>query len=127
MSRLKPTGLKREYLRECLDVLWDDPPVLRWRARPLAHFPDEIAFRIWNKNFAGQTIRLQADGRLRVTFTIGSGERRSFDAKTIIAEIGVTPPGEQIRGCDGARRTIGLPRRVRSPEAARSLPSCKPQ
>jgi hypothetical protein len=85
---LKPTGLNPEYLRECVDVLSDDPPTLRWRARPRAHFTDEVAFRIWNKKFARQTIRQQKGGRLRVLLTI-DGVRRAFEAKTIVAEIGV--------------------------------------
>jgi hypothetical protein len=90
---LKPTGVEREYLRECIDVLSDDPPTLRWRARPLAHFDgNEASFKTWNKNNAGQEIRPQADGRMRVTFT-GGRERRSLDARSIIAEIGVTPIG----------------------------------
>jgi hypothetical protein len=33
---LSPTGVVPEYLRECLDVLSADPPVLRWRTCPLA-------------------------------------------------------------------------------------------
>ena len=103
----KPTGLERGYLRECLDVLSADPPVLRWRTRPVAHFKgvaalsSEASCKIWNKSFAGQTIRPQADGRLRVTFTVNGGERRSFDAQTIIAEIGVTPIGD-LQGVPGS-------------------------
>jgi hypothetical protein len=50
MAKLKPTGLERGYLRECINVLSADPPFLRWRTRPLAHFADEIIFGIWNKN-----------------------------------------------------------------------------
>ena len=67
---LSPTGVVPEYLRECLDVLSADPPVLRWRTRPLAHFADvenpEAALQQWRKTYAGQTIRPAADGRLRV-------------------------------------------------------------
>lgn len=91
MPKPNPTGLKRDFLRECIDVLSADPPLLRWRGRPRSHFPTgeegDRAFKIWGNTFAGQTIRPQADGRLRVK--IGG---RSFAAKAIIAEIGVTPP-----------------------------------
>ena len=38
-QKLKPTGFKPDYLRECIDVLAADPPLLRWRARPRSHFP----------------------------------------------------------------------------------------
>ena len=45
-AELKPTGLEPEYLRECIDVLSDDPPILRWRARPSSHFPAATE-RVW--------------------------------------------------------------------------------
>jgi hypothetical protein len=55
------TGLKPAYLRECLDVLSADPPLLRWRARPRSHFPPgvkgDLAFKVWGNTLAGQTIR----------------------------------------------------------------------
>ena len=128
MGTFKPTGVAPEYLRECIDVLSDDPPILRWRARPLAHFAavdnPEAALKQWRKTYAGQTIRPQADGRLRVNFTV-DGERRRFDARSIIAEIGVTPIGD-VQGVPDGRRTTALPRRERSPEAARSPLSCRP-
>ena len=106
-------------IRECLDVLPADPPVLRWRTRPVAHFKgvaslsSEASCKIWNKNFAGQTIRPQADGRLRVTFTVNGGERRSFDAQTVIAEIGVTTIGD-LQGVPGPHQMTGSPGRGRS-------------
>jgi hypothetical protein len=88
---MRPSGLKPEYLRECVDVLSDDPPVLRWRTRPRSHFETESACRIWNKANASRTIRPRAlDGRLRLHL---SGE--AIDAKMVIAEIGVTPIGDQ--------------------------------
>jgi hypothetical protein len=90
MGNLKPTGLDPEYLRECVDVLSDDPPTLRWRGRLRAHFANETAFKQWGKNHAGQMIRPDADGRLRVKL-LG----RTVDAKSIIAEIGVTPIGDR--------------------------------
>jgi hypothetical protein len=91
---LKPTGVDPAYLRECLDVLSADPPVMRWRSRPLAHFPDEASLRHWGKTFAGQVIRPTADGRTRVYLAAApGGERRSLDARSIVAEIGVTPIG----------------------------------
>ena len=66
-ARLKPTGFKPAYLRECIDVLSADPPVLRWRARPRSHFArgkaGDQAYAVWNRNFAGQTIRLAGDGK----------------------------------------------------------------
>jgi hypothetical protein len=94
---MQPTGLDPAYLRQCLDALAADPPLLRWRTRPREHFADEVAWRIWNKNYAGQTLRPQADGRLRATLTLDNGERRSFDARAIVAEIGVTPIGDLQR------------------------------
>jgi hypothetical protein len=91
MPKPNPTGLKREFLRECIDVLSADPPLLRWRGRPRSHFPagdkGDQAFKTWSNTLAGQTIRPQADGRLRVKIA-----GRHYDAKAIIAEIGVTPP-----------------------------------
>jgi hypothetical protein len=91
------TGLDPEYLRECLDVLSADPPVLRWRIRPPKHFLGDdksvkAQMQQWRKTFAGQTIRPQGDGRLRVNFRVGR-ERRTLDARAIVAEIGVTPAG----------------------------------
>ena len=100
----KPTNLKPKYLRECLDVLSADPPILRWRARPLAHFNgNERIWQDWNKDNAGQTIRPSADGRLRVNFTI-DGKPQALDARTIIAEIGVTPIGDQQGVHDGCAK-----------------------
>jgi hypothetical protein len=94
---LSPTGVVPEYLRECLDVLSADPPVLRWRTRPLAHFADvenpEAALQQWRKTYTGQTIRPAADGRLRVPLRTDRG-RRTLDARSIVAEIGVTPIGD---------------------------------
>ena len=95
---LRPTGVRPEYLRECFDVLSDDPPILRWRTRALAHFADvenpEAALQQWRKTYAGQTIRPAADGRLRVPLRTDDGERRTLDARSIIAEVGVTPIGD---------------------------------
>jgi hypothetical protein len=90
----KPTGIKRAYLRECFDVLSADPPVLRSRTRPLAHFSNEAASKTFNKANAGQVIRLQADGRGRVSLTCNGDKRVSLDVKMIIREIGVTPIGD---------------------------------
>jgi hypothetical protein len=93
---LKPTGLKPEFLRECLDVLSDDPPTLRWRVRPRSHFPSEVICRTWNKSNAGQVLRPQKDGRLRLGLV-----RQVFDARAIVAEIGVTPIGDLQWGARG--------------------------
>ena len=90
----KPTGIKRAYLRECFDVLSADPPVLRWRTRPLAHFSNDAASKTFNKANAGQVIRAQGDGRGRVSLTRNGDKRVSLDVKTIIREIGVTPIGD---------------------------------
>ena len=72
-SKTKPTGLKRAFLRECFDVLSAEPPVARWRMRPRSHFPagkgGDQAFEVWGRSFAGQTIRMQTDGRMRITLT----------------------------------------------------------
>src|SRR5580704_5498309 len=95
--KLAPTGFKPAYLRECVDVLSDAPPLLRWRARPRPHFPPgeegDRPFKIWGNTFAGQTIRPQADGRLRLSLTDANGVRQKLDARAIIAEIGITPCG----------------------------------
>jgi hypothetical protein len=93
-AKLKPTGFKPGYLRECIDVLSADPPLLRWRERPRSHFPagkkGDLAFKNWRNTLAGQTIRPTDDGRLRLSL-IRNGERVKLDARAIIAEIGVTP------------------------------------
>jgi hypothetical protein len=97
----QPTEFKRAYLHECFDVLSAEPPVIRWRTRPMAHFgsgynlTSEAAARTWNKANAGQVIRPQLDGRLRVRLTGPDGVSRILDARTIIAEIGVTLIGVQ--------------------------------
>jgi hypothetical protein len=89
---INPTGFDPDYLRQCVDVLSDDPPLLRWRERPPEHFTDGAAvWTAWNKNNAGQTIRPQADGRLRIK--IGG---RHVDARSVIAEIGVTPVSDRF-------------------------------
>jgi hypothetical protein len=99
MAKLKPTGFKPAFLRQCIDVLSADPPLLRWRGRPRSHFPrgekGDLAFKIWGNTFAGQTVRPQDDGRLRLSLTL-NGERRKLDARAIIAEIGVTPLKERF-------------------------------
>jgi hypothetical protein len=100
MTRVKPTGLKRAYLRQCLDVLCADPPQARWRQRPREHFADALGWANWNKTFAGQSIRAQADGRLRLSLTL-AGERRHYDLRAIIAEIGVTPVPERFGAAEG--------------------------
>src|SRR5271165_6428886 len=99
MSRpFKPSGLDPAYLRECIDVLSAEPPLLRWRVRPRAHFQDRDdgdVFTSWNKSFASQVVRPQADGRMRITITGPDGVRRTLDARAIVTEIGVTPIGDQ--------------------------------
>ena len=93
-SKLKPTGFKPAFLRECLDVLSAEPPTIRWRFRPREHFPlgefGERAFKAWGKSFAGQLIRAGSDGRFRLSL---SG--RTISGAAVIAEIGVTPIGDR--------------------------------
>jgi hypothetical protein len=96
MAKMKPTELKPEFLRACFDVLCADPPVLRWRERPREHFATERDWRMRNKSLAGQTLRPQADGRIRVTLVLASGgARTTFDARAVVAEIGVTRVGDR--------------------------------
>jgi hypothetical protein len=67
----------------------------------LAHLPagvagaenPEAALQQWRKTYTGQTIRPAADGRLRVPLRTDRG-RRTLDARSIVAEIGVTPIGD---------------------------------
>ena len=97
--RLKPTGLKPAFLRECIDVLSVDPPAVRWRRRPLAHFPGKYGERdceTWNNLNAGRRITPTACGRLRIT--IGG---RELALKSVIAEIGLTPLEEQFADLPG--------------------------
>ena len=124
MPKLKPTGLKPAYWRECLDVLSAEPTLIRWRTRPRSHFAagvkGDLAFRVWGKTSAGQTIRPTADGRLRLSLSInGRDDRQKFDARAIIAEIGVTPPDERERfgphgglGPDGPNDRLAAMREV---------------
>jgi hypothetical protein len=93
---MAPTGHKPEYLRQCFDVLSADPPIVRWRTRPLVHFASEAAWTAGNKNNAGQTIKPQADGRLRVKI-----DGRHVDVRAIVAEIGVTPVEDRDVGPAG--------------------------
>lgn len=73
------TGIAAKYLRECLDVLSVDPPALRWWARPRSHFgrgkAGDQAHIAWNRNFAGQDIRPEAGGQLRVSLTVNGAPR----------------------------------------------------
>jgi hypothetical protein len=69
MTAAKPTGFKPAYLRECVDVLSDDPLIIRWRFRPRPHFNPgkygDRAFKAWGRSYAGQLIRSGSDGRFR--------------------------------------------------------------
>ena len=99
MTAKHPTGFKPAYLRECLDVLSADPPVIRWRFRPLAHFHGERAeryFKAWGKSYAGQLIRSGLDGRFRLSL-----DGRTISGVTVIEEIGVTPIGDRQGMPDG--------------------------
>jgi hypothetical protein len=97
MAKMQPTGLKPEYLRELFDVLSVEPPITRWRGRPLAHFGGDAAvWKAWNANNAGQTIKPQADGRLRVKI-----DGRHVNVLAIIAEIGVAPVEDRWSGPTG--------------------------
>jgi hypothetical protein len=86
---MAPTGFAPEFLRSRFDVLSVDPPIVRWRSRPPEDFDDEVTWRVWNKKYAGQTIRSQVDGRLRVKL-----DERTFDLRALVAEIGVTRIGD---------------------------------
>ena len=98
--KLTPTGQTPVFWRERLDVLSVEPPVVRWRTRPLAMFNGvnaatrEIAFKTWNKANAGQIVRAMANGRMRIPVTRPDGVKRLFDVRAIIAEIGLTPIGD---------------------------------
>jgi hypothetical protein len=107
------------FWRERLDVLSVEPPVVRWRTRPLAMFNGvdaatrEIACKTWNKANAGQIVRAMANGRMRISITRPDGVKRLFDARSIIAQIGLTPIGDlqrrstrrQVRRDAGDRRS----------------------
>ena len=43
-----------DYLRESL-IYEPGTGLLRWRERPLSHFPDKRAWRIWNAQWPGRT------------------------------------------------------------------------
>ena len=128
--KLTPTGQTPVFWRERLDVLSVEPPVVRWRARPLAMFNGvnaatrEIAFKTWNKANAGQIVRAMANGRMRIPVTRPDGVKRLFDVRAIIAEIGLTPIGDLQWGVlhDGGQHPASgdLPRLGAIAETGRS-------
>jgi hypothetical protein len=98
---MKPTGFEPGRLREMFEEV---EGVLRWRLdRPLSHFPvgGEKARANWRARFAGKPAgTTEQDGRTRVMI-----DGRSYDVRTIIAEIGGTTDGvpSEIGGTtDGA-------------------------
>ena len=100
MTKMKPTGHKRAYLRECFDVLSADPPGLRWRFRPRSHFyagkAGDAAFKGWNKSYAGQIVRPTADGRVRVFL-----DGRTISAPKRSSQRSASPPSACSRAyCD---------------------------
>ena len=117
MPALKPTGLNAKYLRECFDVLSIDPPVLRWRVRPVAHFRTAWpTCRTWNNNFAGHTLRPLSDGQMRVK--VGG---RVFNAKRSSPR-SASPRLNDQQGMPEGAQTSGSPTAWSSPGAGRSPP-----
>lgn len=45
--------LNREYISQCFEIDYKEG-VLWWKHRPLAHFPNEKTFKIWNTKYAGK-------------------------------------------------------------------------
>jgi hypothetical protein len=74
------------FLRECLDIDAEAQSELRWRPRPLEHFPDERARASWNARYAGQQAGAHAKGYWLVGLTYG-GRRRMLGAHRIVVAL----------------------------------------
>ena len=88
MANAKTTDIPIAYLRECLILDATAPSGLRWRKRPLAHFIDERAQRVFNTQFAGKHAgaRSNINYYWRVSLTI-SGQKRDVLAHRIIVAL----------------------------------------
>lgn len=56
ISRVHPKRLPSlKYLSECFDYV-KSTGALTWRVRPISHFPDERAWKIWNTRYSGTSV-----------------------------------------------------------------------
>jgi hypothetical protein len=93
------------FLREAVILALETASGLRWRERPLDHFPSRRIWLMWNARYAEAVAgSLNSEGYFQITLTVPSGRPRHPKAHRIIYALthGHWPP-EQLDHENGVR------------------------